>query len=147
MKKTALTTANHRVVAYVTVDARGVHTITDYRHRVLGYYDPRTNRTTNRTHRIVGYGYQLPRLVGGLDERLHEVDHGEDLLAEVKPQGPTKPKAPVAPQSGGIPPMTPKQARKEATRKQNVQDKISKERQRSSERQAELRAQLSRKPT
>ncbi|MGY2048624.1 hypothetical protein [Methylobacterium sp. JK268] len=73
------------------------------------------------------------------------LDQREDLLAEVKPRQPIKPKQAAAP-SGGVPPMTPAKARAEAARKQGIQAKISDERRRSSERQADLRAQMNRRP-
>ncbi len=146
MKKTTLTTANHDVIAYISVDAHGVHTITDHQHSTLGYYDPRTNRTTSCTHRLVGYGYQLPHLIGGLEEESCKLKSNADLLAEAEPRKPIKPESPAIRQSGGIPPMSPAQHRRENLRKQSLQDKINTEQRRSSERQAGLRAQLNKKP-
>src|SRR5690242_3670361 len=40
--KTPLTSAQHRIVAYVEVDSQGRHTISDRHHRLLGFFDPKT---------------------------------------------------------------------------------------------------------
>jgi hypothetical protein len=84
MTHTTISNRHHRIVAYIEVGVRGIHRVTDQHHRTLGYYDPRTNRTTEGHRRIVAYGYALPRLLQG---DLHE--DGEAGI--VKPEPPLAP--------------------------------------------------------
>lgn len=101
MNQTTLKNKNHRTLAHIEVDSRGVHRITDHHHRLLGFYDPRTNRTTDHHHRLVGYGYLLPKLIRG-------------DLAEEGGAGTIQPK----------PPLTPQQAHRASERRAKVQDRI-----------------------
>lgn len=116
--KSPLKSPNHWVLAYVSVDHRGVHTITDQQNRVLGYFDPRTNRTTNRHHRTIGLGFQLPRLLPG--------DLSEDGAGIIKP----------------TPPMSPAQGDREAQRRVGVQDRLHDEQRRHAQKVADLKAKL-----
>jgi hypothetical protein len=110
-------TPNHRIAAYVTIDARGVHTISDEHHRLLGRYDPRTNRTSDRHHRLVGYGCLIAKLVPGLTED----------------SGVIKPK----------PPRTPEQSRRDNQRRAEAQRQIGDERDRHAEKMRGLRDKVS----
>lgn len=120
MNQTTLKNKNHRTLAHIEVDSRGVHRITDHHHRLLGYYDPRTNRTTDHHHRLVGYGYLLPKLI--------PADLAEDN------------------DNGIIKPMTPAQANKEAKRKQGIQQRVQGEQRRSADKLRDLRAKLTTRP-
>lgn len=101
MARTTISTRNHRILAYIEVDARGVHQITDRNHRTLGFYDPRTNRTTDQHKRIVAYGYALPRLLrGDLDE------NGQAGISQPEP------------------PLSPAQTKVEAERRAKVQQRV-----------------------
>ncbi len=99
--KTTLKTKHHRILAHVEIDSRGVHRISDHCHITLGYYDPRTNRTTDAQHRLLGYGFLLPKLIS--------VDLAEEGGAGTIP--PEKP-------------LTPAQNRREAGRRAKVQGRI-----------------------
>lgn len=122
MPKTPLKTKNHRVLAYIEVDSRGRHTIYDHTHRILGYYDPRTNRTTDRVNRIVGYGYLMAALIPG--------ELAEDGGDTIKPK----------------PPLTPEQARREADRRASVQKQIRDETLSSGKKRRDLQAKLAWRP-
>ncbi|MXQ10947.1 hypothetical protein [Microvirga makkahensis] len=119
MSKTTLKSKSHRVLAHIEIDSRGVHRITDHGHKTLGYYDPRTNRTTDRNHRLVGYGYQLPRLIPA-------------DLAEEGGAGTIQPQ----------PPLSPKQSRARAERQQRIQQQVQQEKTRSAEKLRDLRTKL-----
>jgi hypothetical protein len=80
MKAATLKSKTHQTIAHVEIDSRGMHQISGYDHKTLGYYDPRTNRTSDRMHRVIGYGYQLPRL---LDTGLTE--EGAGIIEPLKP--------------------------------------------------------------
>ena len=82
MSKTILKSKAHQTLACVEIDSRGIHRISGSDHKTLGYYDPRTNRTSDRMHRVIGYGYQLPRLI---DASLTE--EGAGIVKPVKPLG------------------------------------------------------------
>jgi hypothetical protein len=117
--KTTLKTKHHRVLAYIEIDSRGVHRILDHGHRTLGYYDPRTNRTTDRHHRLIGYGYLLPRLIPA-------------DLAEEGGAGTIQPEKP----------LTPAQSRRESERRAKVQDRIQATRTTYQKKLQDLRADL-----
>jgi hypothetical protein len=80
MNTITLKSKAHQTLAYVEIDSRGIHRISGYDHKTLGYYDPRTNRTSDRMHQVIGYGYQLPRL---LDTGLTE--EGAGIIEPLKP--------------------------------------------------------------
>jgi hypothetical protein len=120
--KTTLKTKHHRILAHVEIDSRGVHRITDHGHKTLGYYDPRTNRTTDRHHRVVGYGYLLPRLI--------QADLAEEGGAgTIQPQKPKKP-------------LTPQQMHRASERRSKVSQDMSAENNRHADRMRDLRDKL-----
>ncbi|MCB5177589.1 hypothetical protein [Microvirga lenta] len=101
-KSTILKNRNHRVVAHIEIDSRGIHTITDQYHRALGYFDPRTNRSSDRHHRVIGYGYLLAKLV--------PADLSEEEAGVIKPKKP----------------LSPEQTMRAAEKRTQVQKQISK---------------------
>lgn len=117
MRKLILKSPTHATVAFIEIEPNGVHRILDANHRVLGHFDPRTNRTTDCSHKLVGYGYLLPAL----------------LSAGVSEAAGTR--GPQAPQS-------PEQAKRASDRKAKVNDRISDEQRRHKERLDHLRDEL-----
>ena len=71
MTRQIIRSRTHRVLAHIAIDHHGVHTISDAKQKILGRFDPRTNRTFDRVGRIVGRGYLLPALI---QDDLHEED-------------------------------------------------------------------------
>ncbi len=79
MKTTTLESITNQTIAHVEIDSQGIHRIS-FDRKTLGYYDPRTNRTSDRMHRVMGYGYQLPRLI--------DANLAEEGAGIIKPQKP-----------------------------------------------------------
>jgi len=53
----------HRIIGYVATQPDGRQILEDARHMRLGYYDPKTDKTEDAAHRVVGQGNLLPTLL------------------------------------------------------------------------------------
>ncbi len=137
-KHTVLRTRTHHPIAVVEIDDSGIHTIKDARtHRVLGTYDPRTNRTRGRTGATLGWGYLLPRLIA---TEIDETEIDETEIDETEIEDPDLSLSEASSEG----PLSPEQAQRRAHKRSEIARKIQDERLTSSDRVKDLKTRLSR---
>ena len=59
---------HYNIIGYIDEQPDGTLVAKDHNFRVLGYYDPRSNRTSNSTFNPVGYGNLLTTLFTNLQQ-------------------------------------------------------------------------------
>jgi hypothetical protein len=65
MSRQTVTDARHRTIGYIDTAADGKQTGSDARFRTVGHYDPHTNLTRDDRFRTVGSGNLLASLITG----------------------------------------------------------------------------------
>ncbi len=63
MPQQTLKDRNNNTIGYIQTDSKGKQTIKDKNLVVKGYYDPETNVTKDRNHRVIGRGNLLATLL------------------------------------------------------------------------------------
>ena len=63
MSRQELRDKHHKVVGYIETESDGKQVIRDVHHSVKGYYDPKTNKTRDEHHAVVGEGNLLTSLI------------------------------------------------------------------------------------
>ncbi|MFM7152513.1 MAG: hypothetical protein ACKO4W_15865 [Bacteroidota bacterium] len=63
MPQQTLKDRNNNTIGYILTDSKGKQTIKDKNLVVKGYYDPETNVTKDRNHRVIGRGNLLATLL------------------------------------------------------------------------------------
>ena len=56
MEEKAIKKFGGKIIGYITTDAAGNKTVTDFSRRVLGYYDARRDETMDFFKRVIAYG-------------------------------------------------------------------------------------------
>jgi hypothetical protein len=55
--------ANYRTIGFINTGANGTKTLKNANYKVLGHYEPKQNVTKDASHRVVGHGNLLTRLL------------------------------------------------------------------------------------
>jgi hypothetical protein len=55
--------SSHNVIGYLATQPDGRQILEDARHRRLGYYDPKTDKTEDANHKVLGPGNILQALL------------------------------------------------------------------------------------
>jgi hypothetical protein len=63
MPQQTLKDRNNNTIGYIQTDSKGKQTIKDKNLVVKGYYDPETNVTKDKNHRVIGRGNLLATLL------------------------------------------------------------------------------------
>jgi hypothetical protein len=63
MSKERLQDSHFNTIGYIETRPDGVQVIQDYRFETWGYYDPKTNTTTDHRFQTVGHGNLLTTLL------------------------------------------------------------------------------------
>jgi cytochrome c1 len=63
MSRETLKDRNYRIIGYIETDSQGKQKILDPQYRPRGTFDPKTNKTTDASYRVVGSGNLLTTLL------------------------------------------------------------------------------------
>jgi hypothetical protein len=66
MSTQTLKDSRHSIIGYIETRPDGTQVGKDARHSIKGYYDPKTNKTKDARHSIVGEGNLLASLITSL---------------------------------------------------------------------------------
>ena len=63
MATKTLEDASHRILGYLSTQPDGRQILENARHARIGYYDPKSNKTEDANHKVVGQGNLLQTLL------------------------------------------------------------------------------------